>query len=78
MLPYKIRKPIYGGSKKNTANNETATTGSLYGDEDDPRIYGGGLQRAILSDLMDLKSRYDKLPEESNSQTTRLGDTIKC
>lgn len=77
MLPYKIRKPVYGGSKKSNTNAESATSTPLYGDEDDPRVYGGGLQRAILSDLMDLKSRYLKLFEESNSQTARRGSSSK-
>ena len=83
MLPYKIRKPVYGGSKRSkskstVAKNACCGDGSqaastakthLFGNEDDdPRIYGGNLQRAILSDLMNLKERFHKLLNDTVSK----------
>jgi hypothetical protein len=87
MLPYKIRKPVGGPNPKQKQAvdaNRTESVGAnsarahkdnlppLFGSkDDDPRIYGGNLQRAILSDLIDLRARFHKLYEESHSQRVR-------
>lgn len=67
MLPYKIRKPVYGGAKITTKSSSSSSP--LFGnDEDDPLKYGGALQRAVLSDLTDLKTRYHSdLAQSSHS-----------
>ncbi|KAL3782065.1 hypothetical protein HJC23_006293 [Cyclotella cryptica] len=83
MLPYKIRKPVYGGSnkpKKNdgaaseieTSSSAAAALPPLFGSsDDDPRIYGGNLQRAILSDLVDLRTRFHKQYREDEERSRR-------
>ena len=53
MFPYKIRKPAWGSLKP-----RAAAAGGLVGDPDDPHAVGGNLQRAILSDLIELRGRY--------------------
>lgn len=69
MLPYKIRKAVYGGSKKpNDKTSNDGPTTPLYGEHEDSRIYGGNLQRAVLSDLMDLKSRHVQLRQTEQQQ----------
>ena len=61
MFPYKIRKPAWGSLKPRAA-------AGLVGDPDDPHAVGGNLQRAILSDLIELRGRYrDRLALPSSS-----------
>eukprot|EP00956_Cyclotella_meneghiniana_P013162 scaffold18839_cov61-Cyclotella_meneghiniana.AAC.8 len=77
MLPYKIRKPVYGGAKTKTSQSSSTSSSSslppLYGnedDDDDPLIYGGALQRAILSDLSELKTRYLRDLDQSRNNSS--------
>ena len=74
MLPYKIRKPIYGGANKAKNVGETPSLAQpppLGHKDDDPRIYGGNLQRAILADLIELKNRYFRIRDEKNNSSLR-------
>ncbi|KAL3780217.1 hypothetical protein ACHAW5_009781 [Stephanodiscus triporus] len=71
MFPYKIRKPAWGSLKPKEAkcggdkspNGAVLDASSLLlvgGDPDDPHTVGGNLQRAILSDLIELRMRYHR------------------
>eukprot|EP00956_Cyclotella_meneghiniana_P027457 scaffold61517_cov67-Cyclotella_meneghiniana.AAC.3 len=84
MLPYKIRKPVYGGAKTKTKTSQSSTLSlpTLYGNDDidDPLIYGGVLQRAILSDLSELKTRYlrDLDQSRNNNNTRNQHEPVGC